>query len=83
MSNNLAMIRGKHQITQTALAEKVGVTKQGLCFSEKGKCSAQMAQKVADYLGENVFDVLGADAFVLLPRTEADKEALIRIIKGL
>lgn len=83
MANNLAKIRGKHQISQTELAEKIGVTKQGLCFNEKGKCSIQMASKVAEVLHENVFEVLGTDAFVVEPKTEKDKEVLINLIKGL
>ena len=83
MGNNLAKIRGQHRISQTALAEKIGVTKQGLCFNEKGKCSVQMAEKVAEELHENVFYVLGADAFVIEPKTEEDKEILIKIIKEL
>lgn len=81
--NNLAKIRGEHRITQTDLAEKIGVTKQGLCFNEKGKCSVQIATKVAEILNENVFRVLGTDALVLEPKTEEDKEVLINIIRGL
>ena len=83
MGNNLAKIRGQHRISQTDLAERIGVTKQGLCFSEKGNCSVQMATKVANELHENVFYVLGTDAFVLKPQTEEDKEILIKIIKEL
>lgn len=83
MGNNLTRIRGKHQITQTELAEKIGVTKQGLCFNEKGKCSVTIAEKVADYLGENVFNVLGTDALVTLPKTAEDKAILIKIIEEL
>lgn len=81
--NNLAKIRGEHRISQTELAEKIGVTKQGLCFNEKTKCSIQVALKAAEILGENVFDILGTDALVLEPKTEKDKEVLIKIIKGL
>lgn len=83
MGNNLAKIRGLHRISQTDLAESIGVTKQGLCFNEKGKCSVQMAEKVAKKLNENVFYVLGTDAFVIEPKTEEDKETLIKIIKEL
>lgn len=83
MGNNLAKIRGQHRISQTELAERIGVTKQGLCFNEKGKCSVQMAEKAAKELHENVFYVLGTDAFVIEPKTEEDKEILIKIIKEL
>lgn len=81
--NNLAKIRGKHQITQTELAEKIGVTKQGLCFNEKGKCSVAVAEKAAEALNENIFEILGADSFVILPKTDEDKTILINIIRGL
>lgn len=83
MGNNLAKIRGKHQITQTELAKKIGVTKQGLCFNEKGKCSVAIAEKVANYLGENIFSVLGTDSLVTLPLTAEDKAILIGIIEEL
>ena len=83
MANNLAKIRGEHQISQTELASKIGVTKQGLCFNEKGKCSVQIATKAAAVLGENVFNVLGTDALVLIPKTEEDKEVLIELIRSL
>lgn len=83
MGNNLAKIRGRHQISQTELAAKIGVTKQGLCFNEKGKCSIQMAEKVAEVLHENVFEILGTDAFVAEPKTAQDKEILIKIIREL
>lgn len=83
MANNLAKIRGEHQVSQTELASKIGVTKQGLCFNEKGKCSVQIATKAAAILHENVFEILGTDALVVEPKTEEDKEVLIRIIRGL
>ena len=80
MSNNLARIRGKHQMTQTELAEKIGVTKQGLCFNEKKICSIKMARKVAEVLNENVFDILGTDVFLIEPKTDEDKTRLIKLI---
>lgn len=82
MGNNLAQIRGKHQISQTNLAKKIGITKQGLCFAEKGKCSVNLAKKVASYLGEDVIDILGTDIFVVSPKTDAEKEKFIEIIKN-
>ena len=83
MSNNLARIRGKHQITQSELAEKIGVTKQGLCFNEKKVCSAKMAKQAAAILNENVFDILGTDVFLIEPKTEEDKKKLINLILSL
>ena len=81
--NNLSKLRGKHQLSMVELARKIGITKQGLYFNETHKCSPAVAKKVAEALGENVFDVLGVDALVVKPQTEAEKEALINIIKGL
>ena len=83
MANNLAKIRGKHGLTQTQLAEAIGVTKQGVCFNETGKLSIGLAKKVAEYLHEDVFELLGTDVFVVVPETEAQKEYLINLIKNL
>lgn len=83
MANNLAKIRGKHQLTQTELAGRLGVSKQGLCFNENGKLSVGLAKKASAYLKEDIFELLGTDVFVLLPETEAQKEYLINLIKNL
>ena len=83
MANNLAKIRGKHQLTQTQLAEALGVTKQGVCFNETGKLSLGLARKVSEYLGEDVFELLGDDVLVILPETESQKNYLINLIKDL
>lgn len=81
MANNLALLRGKHQISQTKLAEALGITKQGLCFAEKGRCSIALAKKASEYLGEDIYDVLGTDVFVIDPKSEAEKEKLIEIVR--
>lgn len=83
MANNLAKIRGKHQLTQTELASHLGVSKQGLCFNENGKLSIGLAKKASEYLNEDIFELLGTDVFVLLPKTESQKEYLINLIKNL
>jgi len=85
MGNNLAKIRGKHQLTQSELANALGVTKQGVCFNETGKCSIGMAQKTAKYLNENVFEILGTDVFVKIPETKEDRiafKAAVRAVLG-
>lgn len=81
--NNLTKIRGKHEITLTELASKIGITKQALSLNEKGHLNVRVAQKAADILGENVFDVLGEDALVLLPSNAEEKEKLIKMIQEL
>ena len=83
MANNLAKIRGKHGLTQTELAKAVGVTKQAICFNETGKLSIGLAKKVSEYLNEDVFELLGTDALVLVPENAAQQECLIRTIRNL
>lgn len=83
MGNNLAKIRGKHQLTQTELANALGFTKQGICYNETGKLSIGLAKKAAEYLNEDIFELLGTDVFVILPETEAQKDYLINLIKNL
>lgn len=83
MANNLAKIRGKHQLTQTELANALGVTKQGVCFNETGKLSIGLAKKAAEYLHEDIFELLGTDVLVILPETEEQKKYLINLIKNL
>lgn len=83
MANNLIRIRGKHQLTQSQLAGKIGITKQALSLNEKNKLSVKVATKAATILGENVFEILGSDALVLLPTTEEDKKILINMIRSL
>ncbi len=82
MANNLAQIRGKYQISQTKLAKSIGVTKQGLCFAEKGRCSVSLAKKVSNFLGEDVIDILGTDVLVFAPKSEEEKAKIIEIIKN-
>ncbi len=83
MGNNLAKIRGKHQITQTQLANALGVTKQGICYNETGKLSPGLAKKAAEYLHEDVIELLGTDVFIVVPKTKEQKEYLINLIKSL
>ncbi len=83
MANNIAKIRGRHQMSQTELAEKMGMTKQGVSFNETVKASPKTVLRVAEILNENVFDILGSDALVLLPKTEEDKRILIKMIEEL
>ena len=83
MANNLMKLRGKHQLSQSDLAKKIGITKQGLSFNEVKRVSFKVASKAAEVLGENVFAVLGSDALVALPKTEEDKRILIQIIEEL
>ena len=83
MANNLAKIRGKHGLTQTQLAEALGVTKQGVCFNEIGKLSIGLARKASEYLGEDIFELLGSDVLVVLPETETQRDYLVNLIKNL
>lgn len=81
--NNLEKLRGKHGLTVTELAKRIGVSKQSLSLNEKKRVNIKTAKKVAEVLNENVFDILGSDVLVLLPETEQDKEIIINMIKEL
>ena len=83
MANNIERLRGKHGISQTELAKKIGCTKQSLNYSEHGHVTLKTAQKISEVLGENLFKVLGTDSFVTLPKTEEEKDYLINLIKEL
>lgn len=81
--SNLTKIRGKHGLTQTELGKILGLTKAGTSYIELNPLSAKNAIKIANVLHENVFDVLGEDVFKIKPRTEEDKQILIKIIERL
>ena len=83
MANNIAFLRAKHGLTQKAFAEKVGMHTHAVGYAENHHCSAKLARDTAAVLGENVFEVLGSDVLKILPRTEEDKEILIKMIRGL
>ena len=83
MANNLVKYRSKHGFTQEKLGEKLGVTKATISYIEKNRLSAKQAQKCAKILNENVFNILGLDAFKIIPKTEEDKNILIETIKNL
>ena len=81
MGNNIIKLRGKHGMLQSELAERVGITRQAMNLNELKKVSVPVAIKVAEVLGENLFDVLGTDVLRVLPTTKQDKKTLIEIIK--
>ena len=83
MANKLVKYRGKHGLTQAELGEKLGVTKATISYIEKNRLSAKQAQKCAEVLNENVFNILGLDALKIVPKTEEDKNILIETIKNL
>lgn len=79
--NNLTKYRELHRLSQTALAKGVGVTKQCISYAEKHRVSAEVACKVAEYLHENVFDILGKDVLVIYPQSKKDVRRVIKNIK--
>lgn len=84
MKNNLKLIREKHNLSVAELARKMGVTRQAVFIHENSlPCTLKYAQKVAEVLNENVFEVLGSSALVLLPTTKKEKDTLIKMIKEL
>lgn len=80
VANNLKALRGKHGLSQKELAKKVGVSTQRISQAENGALCPKLASKIADCLGENVFNVLGYSSFVILPKTFEDKEILLRLL---
>lgn len=79
--NNLSKLRKKHNITQEELASRLNITKQSVCFWENHKITPKTALICAEVLGENVFEVLGDDVFVLKPKTQEEKDKVIEILK--
>ena len=83
MANNIAHFRIKHNLTQKEFGEKVGMATHAVGYAENHRCGVDVAVKAAEILGENVFDILGSDALRILPKTDKDKEILIKMIKEL
>ena len=81
--NNLKKIRGKHELSLAQLSKALGMTKEGLRHNEDKTLSVKTALKAAEYLGENVFEILGSDVLTLIPFEEEDKEIVIKMIKEL
>ena len=69
--NSLKELRARHDLTQEALATRVGVTRQTIIAIEKGRFnpSVQLALKMA-----RVLDVAVEDLFRLDPATSAELE---------
>lgn len=83
MANNLAVYRAKKGLNQRQLGEKLGLTDASISLFEHSKLPVKNALKIAEILDVNVFSLLGTDALRIVPTSEADKEALIEIIRGL
>ena len=82
-TNNIRAMRLQLCLTQTELAEAIGVTKQALSLVETGSVSLKMAEKIAAHLNVNVVELMGLDVFYALPKTEAEKQYMIRLINNL
>ncbi|RLC70707.1 MAG: transcriptional regulator [Chloroflexi bacterium] len=59
MKNKLKVYRAMHDLTQEALAERLGVTRQTIIAIEKGKYapSLELAFKIAKFFGVRIEDV--------------------------
>ena len=82
MGNNIAYYRIQHGLTQKALAEKTGLAKNAIGYAENNHCGLEIARKVANALGENIFNILGLDVFTVVPVSEEEKEIVINLIRG-
>jgi putative transcriptional regulator len=59
MKNRIKVFRAMHDLTQEALANQLGVTRQTILAIEKGKYdpSLDLAFKIARYFGVTIEDV--------------------------
>ena len=81
--NNIAFLRIKHGLTQKEFGKKIGMHTHAVGYAENHHCGVNLARKTSEVLGENIFEVLGTDVLTVLPKTDEDKEILIKMIKGL
>ena len=79
-TNNIKAFRKEKGITQTELAEALGMTKQAICYLENGQVSRQTAERIANYLGVSVVELMGLDLFKYIPTTPEEKLYLINLI---
>lgn len=63
MKNKIKVYRAMHDLTQEALAEELGVTRQTILAIEKGKYdpSLDLAFKIARFFGVSIEDVFTHD----------------------
>lgn len=61
IGNNIVLLRKKRGLTQTKLAEKIGVSSRVLCSYEKGTyhMNAETLDKIASILEVSVTEILG------------------------
>lgn len=63
MKNTIRVERAKMRISQEQLAEKIGMTKQGICLIERGESDPKVnnAIKIARFFGKEVEEVFGVE----------------------
>jgi putative transcriptional regulator len=66
MKNRIKVFRAMHDLTQEALAQDLGVTRQTILAIEKGKYdpSLELAFKIARYFGVSIDEIF---VFVQIP----------------
>lgn len=81
--NNLRKIRKKKGLTQQELADMVGVSRQLICYMEKGKYNItnSIIKKMSKALEISPVEIMGVDNFKFMPKTEEEKEYVIKIVK--
>lgn len=84
MANKLAYYRMKHRMTTTELGRLATNSQHhAVTFHEKNHLSAKAAIKYAKVLNENPFSILDSDVLTLMPKTQEDKEILLRVISSI
>lgn len=81
----LKQIRITKGITMAKVAEDCGISKQRYCrIEQKGlkRCEPDVARRIADYFGVNLFEAVGENALRFLPKTEEERQTLLSIVSG-
>lgn len=81
--NNLEKIRGSKGLTQDKLGKMAGVTRAAVCSIEKSKMNGEQAVLYGKLLEVNPFELIGTDVLRLMPKTQEDKEVLMRVIDSI
>ncbi|MBR3208855.1 MAG: helix-turn-helix transcriptional regulator [Bacilli bacterium] len=84
--NNVKMYRGLAGLSQKELAERVGITRQGLVFIENGRSwliNRKILTKICEELNVSKPRILGLENFKYIPETKEDADYMISLMEKL
>lgn len=84
--NNIKMYRGLAEMTQTELAKRVGLTRQGLIFIESGKSwliNRKVLAQICEELHVSQPLILGMENFKYIPQTKEEVDYMIELLQKL